>query len=60
MVKEHKRIIGYIEKGAYNKASEFLKIHIKKSHKYKINALKDHLKQGMRDKIIVDDLGIRS
>lgn len=45
MVNEHKRIIGYIKKGAYNEASEFLKVHIKKSHKYKINALKEHLKE---------------
>lgn len=45
MVNEHKRIIDYIENGTYNKASEFLKAHIKKSHKYKINALKDHFKK---------------
>ena len=45
MVNEHKRIIGYIEKGAYNEASEFLKAHIKKSHKYKINALKEYFRK---------------
>jgi len=45
MVNEHKWIIGYIEKGAYNEASELLKVHIKKSYKYKIDALKKHLKK---------------
>jgi len=45
MVDEHKQIVCLFEKGAYDEASECLKAHIKKSHEYKINALKEHLKE---------------
>ena len=45
MIKEHKQIIGHIEKGDYLKARELLKTHIKKSFQYKITALKKRLKK---------------
>lgn len=40
MIKDHKQIIGHIEKGAYQEARDLLKTHISKSFQYKIEALK--------------------
>jgi DNA-binding GntR family transcriptional regulator len=45
MIGDHKRIITYIEKGAYQDAREELKVHIRKSFQYKINALNEHYKR---------------
>lgn len=45
MIKEHKQIVGYLEKGAYKKAGELLKSHISKSYRYKIDALGEYLKR---------------
>jgi DNA-binding GntR family transcriptional regulator len=40
MIKDHRQIIGYIEKGFYREARELLKAHILKSFQYKIDAMK--------------------
>ena len=46
MIKEHKHIVGCIERRAYTKARELLKAHIKKSFQYKVDALKKFGKTG--------------
>ncbi|MBN2124961.1 MAG: GntR family transcriptional regulator [Deltaproteobacteria bacterium] len=40
MIKDHKQIIGRIEKGDYKEARDLLKAHIETSFRYKIDALK--------------------
>lgn len=40
MIRDHKQIIGHIEKGAYREAKELLRAHTAKSFQYKIDAMK--------------------